>query len=149
MIKYLAIVSLFLVGCKTYSDEEKQNFQQEVAEIAKKKGWNITQSDSGLGIEILEQGTGKEKIQRGSQVVIHYKGYLPNGKVFDRSPKNKPLSTPLTGLVGGFQEGLVGLTQGTKLRLLIPPNMGYGAEQKGPIPPNSIILFDVEIDTLY
>lgn len=145
----LLLVSLSLFGCKTYSDVDKNSFAEEVKSYAAKHHYNIEQSESGLGIEILKKGDGQEKIQRGSQVEISYKGKLTNGHVFDRTPKGDPLAASLSGLIGGFQEGLLGLTKGTEVRLIIPPNMGYGDEATGEIPPNSILIFEITIEEVY
>lgn len=150
-MKYLLFLAIpfFVIACKTYSEEDKQSFSEQVSVYAKKHGYKIEQSESGLGIEILEEGKGTEKIQRGSQVELSYTGTLTNGHVFDRTPKGEPFAASLTGLIGGFQEGLLGLTEGTRVRLVIPPNMGYGSEATGEIPPNSILIFDITVENVY
>lgn len=151
-MRYFVLTALLLVSvtaCKTYTEDDRQEFSEKVLKIAQQHDWQVEQSESGLAIQILEEGTGTEPIQRGSQVVLSYTGKLSNGHVFDKTHAGKPLSAPLTGLIGGFQEGLVGLKQGTHLRMIVPPNMGYGDEQTGEIPPNSILIFDIVIDTLY
>jgi FKBP-type peptidyl-prolyl cis-trans isomerase FkpA len=139
------LLSISLVACKTYSEEDKVNFNKEITKIAKQKKWNITFSESGLGIELLNVGEGEEVIQRESIVKLNYKGQLKNGKVFDQTEPGKPFESEIKGLIGGFQEALLGQKKGAKLRLIIPPHLGYGADKLDKIPSNSILLFELEV----
>lgn len=144
-ILFYSMLILSLTACKTYSDDEKTNFNQEVLKIAKKKDPKVRQSSSGLCVIQLESGTGEEVIQRGSKLKIAYKGTLKNGKVFDQTEPDIPFEANLTGLIGGFQEGLLGQKKGAKLILVVPPHLGYGAEKTGEIPANSILIFELEV----
>lgn len=144
-ILFYSMLILSLTACKTYSDDEKTNFNQDVLKIAKKKDPKVRQSSSGLCVIQLESGTGEEVIQRGSKLKIAYKGTLKNGKVFDQTEPDIPFEANLTGLIGGFQEGLLGQKKGAKLILVVPPHLGYGAEKTGEIPANSILIFELEV----
>ncbi len=144
-ILFYSVLILSLTACKTYSDDEKTNFNQDVLKIAKKKDPKVRQSSSGLCVIQLESGTGEEVIQRGSKLKIAYKGTLKNGKVFDQTEPDIPFEANLTGLIGGFQEGLLGQKKGAKLILVVPPHLGYGAEKTGEIPANSILIFELEV----
>ena len=144
-ILFYSVLILSLTACKTYSDDEKTNFNQEVLKIAKKKDPKVRQSSSGLCVIQLEPGTGEDVIQRGSKLKIAYKGTLKNGKVFDQTEPDIPFEANLTGLIGGFQEGLLGQKKGAKLILVVPPHLGYGAEKTGEIPANSILIFELEV----
>lgn len=141
----LLVAAGALHACKTYSDEEKQAFGQAAKQYADKKGWKVIESESGLCVQTLREGTGTDVIQTGSIVTIHYKGSLKNGTVFDQTEPGKPLKASLKGLIGGFQEGLLGQKKGAKLRLIIPPHLGYGDQKQDKIPGNSMLIFDIEV----
>jgi FKBP-type peptidyl-prolyl cis-trans isomerase len=86
-------------------------------------------------------------------VSVHYTGWLTNGTAFDTSLGGTPIAFKIGGgnLLVGFEEGIVGMKVGGKRRLIIPPNLGYGANEvrdaKGNvvIPANSTIIFDVQL----
>lgn len=93
-------------------------------------------------------GTGDEATP-GSMVAVRYTGMLPDGSVFDTTAARN--DEPFTFVLGqgsviqGWDQGLVGMKEGGKRRLIIPPSMGYGAQGVGPIPPNATLIFDVEL----
>ncbi len=74
--------------------------------------------------------------------LINYKGTLPDGKVFD---EQKQAALPLQGVVPGFTKALVQMQRGGKYKVLIPSELGYGAQQAGPIPPNTDLTFEIEL----
>ena len=103
--------------------------------------------DSGLKIIIVKKGNGP-KVSFGRQVVAHYTGYLPNGKVFDSSYLHgQPITFhPGSGqVIKGWDEAFPLLPKGTKARLIIPPYLAYGDHDTGPIPAGSTLVFDVEV----
>lgn len=75
--------------------------------------------------------------------LVNYTGTLEDGTVFDKSQQPTPL--PVAGVVPGFSEALKLMQKGAKYRVWINPELGYGAEPKGTIPPNSTLVFDVEL----
>ncbi len=87
----------------------------------------------------------------GTQVTVNYVGMLPDGTVFDASAKHPEtqagFSFPLGGgkVIQGWDQGVVGMKVGGKRRLIVPPGMGYGANDYGPIPGNSTLIFDIEL----
>lgn len=93
-------------------------------------------------------GTGAEATA-GSNVSVRYTGMLPDGSVFDTTANrnNEPFTFQLGAgsVIAGWDQGLVGMKEGGKRRLIIPPSMGYGAQGVGPIPPNATLIFDVEL----
>jgi FKBP-type peptidyl-prolyl cis-trans isomerase len=103
---------------------------------------------SGLKIEILKEGTGP-KPQPGQTVSVHYTGTLPDGKKFDSSrDRGEPISFPLGQgrVIRGWDEGIAQLKIGSRAKLTIPPQLGYGARGAGGvIPPNATLIFDVEL----
>jgi FKBP-type peptidyl-prolyl cis-trans isomerase FkpA len=113
-----------------------------------------TESMSLQKIE-LTPGNGAE-IKSGQTALVHYTGWLfdaatpeNKGKQFDSSVGGEPFEFPLGAgaVIRGWDEGVVGLKPGGKRRLVIPPDMGYGARGAGGglIPPNATLVFDVEL----
>jgi FKBP-type peptidyl-prolyl cis-trans isomerase len=106
------------------------------------------QTKSGLRYKILQKGNGKSA-EKGQMVSVHYKGQLADGTVFDSSYKrNQPLDfqVGVGQVISGWDEGICLLNVGDKARLVIPSDLGYGAQGAGGvIPPNAILVFDVEL----
>jgi hypothetical protein len=100
-------------------------------------------NDQGVYYKILSEGTGPE-VKVSDTLVVHYRGSLLNGFVFDET-KDKPATFPLKRLIRGWQTGLVHARRGGKIRLLIPSALAYTIRNLGEIPPNSTLIFDVEI----
>lgn len=103
---------------------------------------------SGLRYKILEKGTGKQAT-KGAGVSVHYKGQLVDGSVFDSSYKRKEpidFTVGVGQVIKGWDEGILLLQVGDKARLVIPSDLAYGsAGAGGVIPPNAILIFDVEL----
>ena len=103
---------------------------------------------SGLEYVDVVQGTGPVAAA-GQRVSVHYTGWLTNGTKFDSSgDRGQPFDFPLGGgqVIRGWDEGVVGMRVGGKRRLIIPPDLGYGARGAGGvIPPNATLIFDVEL----
>ena len=103
---------------------------------------------TGTGLQVVEilAGTGPEA-RSGQEVSVHYTGWLTNGTKFDSSrDRGQPFKFPLGAgrVIRGWDEGVASMKLGGKRRLILPPELGYGAQGTGPIPPNSTLIFDVE-----
>lgn len=118
--------------------------QQYLEENAKKEGVQTTAS--GLQYRVLQEGTGP-KPGAYDEVEVHYKGMLIDGKVFDSSyERGEPISFLLGQVIQGWQEGVQLMPVGSKYELVIPSELGYGRSgAPGVIPPNSTLIFEVEL----
>ena len=101
----------------------------------------------GLQTQDAVVGTGATAVS-GSQVTVHYVGTLTSGQKFDSSlDRGSPFQFRLGAgqVIKGWEQGIVGMKVGGKRLLLIPSDLAYGAQQVGPIPPNSALIFEVEL----
>jgi FKBP-type peptidyl-prolyl cis-trans isomerase FklB len=122
------------------SKEEGEKF---LAENALREG--VITTASGLQYEVIKMGKGK-KPSATDQVKVHYHGTLTNGTVFDSSvDRNAPITFGLTQVIPGWTEGLQLMPVGSKFKLYIPQQLGYGSQPAGDIPPYSTLIFEVEL----
>ncbi|MBR0122736.1 MAG: FKBP-type peptidyl-prolyl cis-trans isomerase [Bacteroidales bacterium] len=121
----------------------KDNNAEYLANNKTKEGMITT--ESGLQYRVIRQGRG-DKPKANSTVKVHYTGTLTDGTKFDSSyDRGKPAEFPVNGVIPGWQEGLQLMPVGSKYEFVIPPELGYGSRDLGSIPPNSILLFEVEL----
>ena len=107
----------------------------------------MTRRASGMYVQDVALGTGAVAT-RGRSVVVRYTGWLPSGKQFDSGEISVTLGSNKT--IAAWEEGLLGMRVGGKRRLVVPPNMGYGARGAGDdIPPNSVLVFDMEVTAVF
>lgn len=103
---------------------------------------------SGLQYVVITEGADADapKPSATDTVSVHYHGTLIDGTVFDSSvERGEPLSIPLNGVIPGWTEGLQLMNVGDKYRFFIPSNLAYGESGADPIPPNSALIFEVEL----
>lgn len=149
---------------KEAEEKAKLIVENKVKEITSLKVTG-TKTKSGLIYQIIKKGTDK-KPTNGTQVIIHYAGYLENGQLFDtsyeevaklygifdpnRAKQNGYAGYPATmgnlPFIPGFNEGVALMNYGDKFMFYIPSNLGYGQQgANGVIPPNANIIFEVEL----
>ena len=129
--------------------------QTEAADTNKKAGAEYLEKNksaagvkvtaSGLQYIVEKEGTGKMPNAKDS-VKCHYKGTLTNGEQFDSSyDRGQPAEFPVGGVIPGWTEALQMMKVGGKMKLFIPPELAYGPAGRPGIPPNSVLLFEVEL----
>ncbi|HEY0676377.1 MAG TPA: FKBP-type peptidyl-prolyl cis-trans isomerase, partial [Immundisolibacter sp.] len=100
----------------------------------------------GLLYEVLTAGSGA-KPKATDTVKVNYKGTLPDGTEFDSSYKRgEPVSFQVNQIIPGWQEALVMMPKGAKWKVVLPPELGYGAQGAGrAIGPNQTLVFEIEL----
>lgn len=159
-LSFLGLIVLFaLSSCKqggsgqsgSQSISFPENSQQAkdnklILDYIKSKGLkNVKNTDSGIYYVMEKEGAG-EHPNASSKVKAHYHGELLNGEKFDSSyDRNQPLDFNLGQVVPGWRISIPLLKKGGKGRFLIPSDLAYGARGAGKIPPNSVLVFDIEL----
>lgn len=160
IIQYLFLVGIVTFGIvyvlnyknkntSFYQTTDTTSTKEVVAESSPVSNNKKMQGDvTELKIEDITVGTGAEAVA-GKEISVHYTGTLTNGTKFDSS---KDRGTPFEFTLGagqviqGWDQGFAGMKVGGKRKLVIPPNMGYGAQGAGGvIPPNATLIFEVEL----
>ena len=144
--KEKAYVAGLQIGQQVGSDmiENIEKGKAFLAENAKKEG--VVTLPSGLQYQVITEGNGK-KPSATDRVKCHYEGTLIDGTLFDSSIKRgQPAVFGVNQVIQGWVEALQLMTEGSKWRLFIPSELGYGAQQAGEmIPPHSTLIFEVEL----
>lgn len=140
-----AALTLSACGPSKKQQESLAATQTFLAGNAKQPGV-VTLAD-GLQYKIVRSGPADGvKPNVTDEVKVHYEGKLLDGTVFDSSyARGVPASFPLNGLVAAWKEALVMMRPGDEWILYVPPELGYGARDSGPIPGNSVLIFRIEL----
>ena len=125
--------------------EANQKVGQDFLEANKAKD-GIQVTESGLQYEVLTEGKG-EIPETTSKVKTHYHGTFIDGRVFDSSvERGEPATFPVNGVISGWTEALTMMPVGSKWKLYIPSDLAYGSQgASGSIPPNTTLVFEVEL----
>jgi len=106
---------------------------------------DVVETPSGLKYKAVITGTGK-KPKSSSRVSVHYRGLLLNGVVFDTSfDEDEPVTLSLGKVIKGWKEGLQLMPVGSVFVFLVPPELAYGERGTSVIPPNSTLIFEIEL----
>lgn len=102
----------------------------------------MSRRPSGLYVQDLATGTGAV-VTRGRTAVVRYTGWLPNGEEIDSGEISVSVGSRQT--IAAWEEALLGMRAGGKRRIVTPPNLAYGASGAGKIPPNAVLVFEMEV----
>ena len=146
----ISILALSLAACHKPgpagpTPEQAGAAKAFMAKTAKEPG--VGGLPSGLAYKVVRSGpaTGM-KPHLNDEVKVNYEGKLIDGTVFDSSyERGQPAAMPLKGLVKAWQEALQLMRPGDEWILYVPPELGYGAEGQGPIPPGAVLIFRIEL----
>lgn len=110
-----------------------------------KSAQGVKTTASGLQYIVEKEGTGKSP-GKDDVVKCHYRGTLTNGEQFDSSiDRGQPAEFPVSGVIPGWTEALQMMKVGSKYKLFVPPELAYGPSGRPGIPPNSVLVFEVEL----
>ncbi len=132
------------------AEQDKLQYKDYIAEneaflANNKEKTGVTVTPSGLQYEVITMGTGI-KPSINSTVKVHYVGTLIDGTEFDSSVEGEPVQFPLAGVISGWTEALQLMPVGSKFRIFLPQDLGYGPNQAGElIKPFSTLIFEVEL----
>jgi FKBP-type peptidyl-prolyl cis-trans isomerase len=124
----------------------QKNLEEGNAFLEKNKSnAGVKVTPSGLQYEIIKTGTGPVPGAE-DMVKVHYHGTLTDGKVFDSSvDRGEPAEFPVGGVIPGWTEALKMMTVGSKWKIYLPANLGYGERAPQEIGPNKVLIFEVEL----
>lgn len=140
------LFAFFLSACdKSLSPEEQLKVDVEkIEKYLTENGLTAEKTSSGLYYIITKVGTSGSPTA-SSTIKIQYKGYLLDGTVFDATTSGQTATFKLTSLIQGWQEGIPLLKKGGKGTFFIPSGLGYGNDDKGSIPANSVLIFEITL----
>ena len=145
----LLVAAATLTACGAHSQPAASGSTTKsdafMAKTAKEPG--VLTLPDGLEYKIVKSGpTAGISPKLGDEVKVNYEGTLTDGTVFDSSYKNgEPVVFPVGGLIPAWNEILQKMKPGDTWILYVPPALGYGPEGKGPIPPDSVMVFKLEL----
>jgi len=154
--KYLAILlccAAFLSACKkdSYYDDNFDYVAQFKTDTTAIRAFLVANNiqalkdTSGVFYQVIAPGSGNIPYTASTQFTANYKGKLLNGPTFDSTAVNSPIKAYLARMIPGWQIGLQKIQKGGKIRLFVPSYYGYGNQQNGPIPANSVLDFTIEL----
>jgi peptidylprolyl isomerase/FKBP-type peptidyl-prolyl cis-trans isomerase FklB len=140
-------LTLCLAACGR-SEEAKANMAASIAFMsANGKAAGVKTLPSGVQYRVITSGPADGPHPGPSdEVKVNYEGKLLSGTVFDSSfARGEPANFPLSGLIPAWTEALQQMRPGDEWMLYVPPEMGYGDKASGPIPPNSVLIFKIQL----
>jgi peptidylprolyl isomerase/FKBP-type peptidyl-prolyl cis-trans isomerase FklB len=140
-------LALALCACAPKPAKSSDHTAADSFMAANAKLPGVVTTPSGLEYKIVTSGPAAGPHPRLSdEVKVNYEGKLVGGQIFDSSfQRGEPADFPLDGLVQGWIEALQLMRPGDEWILYVPPSLGYGDEDKGVIPPNSVLIFRIQL----
>ncbi|CAB4242969.1 Peptidyl-prolyl cis-trans isomerase [Methylacidimicrobium sp. AP8] len=145
LVFLLALLVVFLAAGSVRAQDQPMSASEDGESGTEEK---VVTTPSGLKYVDIVVGRGNP-VAPGKRVTVDYVGKLEDGKVFDSSQSHgKPFTFVMgqRGVIAGWTEGIATMREGGKRKLIIPPQLGYGVDGAGDvIPPNAVLLFDIEV----
>ena len=137
------ILQKYQDDARIISQRREEEQKAYLADFQKEKGVKVL--DNGAMIKLSRPGKGKTPKADGS-VTVHYTGTLIDGTQFDSSrERNQPFTTRLTDVIPCWTKALQQMKPGARAQVVCPADTAYGNRPVGPIPPNSVLVFDIEV----
>lgn len=146
ILSSIVALALFSTGCLKDNECSAKTVESEDAAMqsfASANSITATKHSTGMYYQIVNPGSGPTPTLT-STLSVKYTGKLTNGTVFDQQTAS-PVSLTLNQVIPGWKVGLPLIQKGGVIKLIIPSAMGYGCATVGPIPPNSILYFEIEL----
>jgi len=138
-----------IVDLATYGENDAPAVQDNLAEwhIENGKRSDVVTTESGLQYKIVQSGPKDGPVPEAGQIVeVNYHGFFPDGKVFDSSyQRGQPIEFPSNGVISGWVEALAGMKPCDAWTIYVPSDLAYGPDGRGSIPPNSTLIFNVQL----
>ena len=132
-------------------NQNQQSASNTILDPSEFNTYNSYQTSDRMLQQDIKVGAGASVVT-GKKVAVLYKGWLTDGTVFDQTKTNEQnepqpfVFTPGTGqVIAGWEQGIIGMKVGGIRRLVLPPAAGYGNQTQGSIPPNSVLIFDIQL----
>jgi FKBP-type peptidyl-prolyl cis-trans isomerase FkpA len=140
---FLLLLTLVLTSCLKKNNQPEID-DQIIQNYLQKNNLTALKDPSGLYYIMTQEGTG-DSPDISKTVEVKYQGKLIDGSVFDQTETGKTFTYGLSGLIYGWQIGIPMMKRGGKATFFVPSSLGYGSSQYGPIPANSVLIFDIEL----
>ena len=140
-------ITLFILlsGCASYSDKEIQEFDALIKNYISENNLEMERLENGLYYKIKNEGKGEEYIKFTDKITFIYKGYFLNDELFQEVSEDDPLKFKVSQLIAGWQDALSMVKNKGEIKVIMPPQLGYGKKNTGTIPPNSILVYDLKV----
>jgi FKBP-type peptidyl-prolyl cis-trans isomerase FkpA len=145
LLLYLFSLSIFIAsGCLKDPPNQVEVDRNVILQYIADNNLNATEHSSGIYYVLDDPGQG-EHPTIDSEVEVKYKGSLTDGFVFDQTDRDSTVKFELNGLIPGWQIAIPLLKPGGDGTFMIPSYLAYGPSRVGPIPPNSVLIFEIEL----
>ena len=136
------LLILILGACSTYSDEDLKGFDKTIREWIRQQNIQYKSTDSGLYYYFENRGQG-QKIKYTDSVTVQFKGTLLDSTIFEI--EKVPVTFAVNEVIIAWKEVLLMSERKAKIKIIVPPQLGYGNHKLDKIPQNSILLYEIEI----
>jgi len=136
------LLILILGACSTYSDEDLKGFDKTIREWIRQQNIQYKSTDSGLYYYFENKGQG-QKIKYTDSVTVQFKGTLLDSTIFEI--EKVPVTFAVNEVIIAWKEVLLMSERKAKIKIIVPPQLGYGNHKLDKIPQNSILLYEIEI----